>query len=594
MLMSPLPPTRNSGALTSRSSLCATPFLIAKLALSSLKSVFCVCVGAPPSPPSSRRSGLRLAQRLGQVEALDRRRPSARRARCRRAPSSSPRRSARPRSRRARCCPCPPACPSAPRPCSSGPIEMPVSFSFSAMRLPSACSDERARHLALVEVGRMRRDVGAAVRRLDSARTSASFRPRTCSAPTCSLPLALRPFSADRSTGVSPCAPGLGAALGSGLAGSCGMYAVDIQLVDVDVERVRRGGELHQAELRLDGGLVELRVQVARDALLRQVGAQGAGDGQREILLSRAAAAHLQVQVGKVVALRRHVELVVARRGRPSRRGPGCGPSPARELELAARLVGDPAGGELEAGDGEFLAGRRGRGSSPPSARPSPSRCRRPPAPPPPFFFGSRRRLLRLALEQVVEVEACPSLSFTMLALSPDTRTPSTTAAPRRQRHQRHRHLRRLDGQELLVAAALFGEGHPGDLGAQARPERQLEVAGQLEGAAGLLLHQPLDLGPCSGSGRRSAAKTAAPAIARRAGRLARAAHISDGLFMKSIQYLCVAFRIAVSKKLESRASHPQFDKMQEETVQPQAAAKSRWKTCWPRPRPSSSSSATP
>src|SRR5882724_5848232 len=43
MSMSPLPETRNTGAFTSRSSLCATPFLMVKLAVISEKSVCCVC-----------------------------------------------------------------------------------------------------------------------------------------------------------------------------------------------------------------------------------------------------------------------------------------------------------------------------------------------------------------------------------------------------------------------------------------------------------------------------------------------------------------------------------------------------------------------
>src|SRR2546422_8136150 len=48
MSMSPLPPIRSSGDLTSRSSLCATPFLIEKLAESSEKSVLSLLSAACP------------------------------------------------------------------------------------------------------------------------------------------------------------------------------------------------------------------------------------------------------------------------------------------------------------------------------------------------------------------------------------------------------------------------------------------------------------------------------------------------------------------------------------------------------------------
>src|SRR5947207_10360846 len=48
MSMSPLPPMRSSGDLTSRSSLCATPFLIEKLAESSEKSVLSLLSAACP------------------------------------------------------------------------------------------------------------------------------------------------------------------------------------------------------------------------------------------------------------------------------------------------------------------------------------------------------------------------------------------------------------------------------------------------------------------------------------------------------------------------------------------------------------------
>src|SRR5437762_3397142 len=48
MSMSPLPPMRSSGDLTSRSSLCATPFLIEKLAESSAKSVLSLLSAACP------------------------------------------------------------------------------------------------------------------------------------------------------------------------------------------------------------------------------------------------------------------------------------------------------------------------------------------------------------------------------------------------------------------------------------------------------------------------------------------------------------------------------------------------------------------
>src|SRR3954463_8078892 len=54
MSTSPLPPTRIRGDLSARSSLCATPFAILKLADSSLKSVFSWLLPAPASPPRPR------------------------------------------------------------------------------------------------------------------------------------------------------------------------------------------------------------------------------------------------------------------------------------------------------------------------------------------------------------------------------------------------------------------------------------------------------------------------------------------------------------------------------------------------------------
>ena len=53
--------------------------------------------------------------------------------------------------------------------------------------------------------------------------------------------------------------------------------------------------------------------------------------------------------------------------------------------------------------------------------------------------------------------------------------------------------MRAVEAQELLLWIAL-GERHPVDVRTKARPDRDLQIALELECPAGTVLHQPLDL----------------------------------------------------------------------------------------------------
>src|SRR5260221_2682846 len=61
------------------------------------------------------------------------------------------------------------------------------------------------------------------------------------------------------------------------------------------------------------------------------------------------------------------------------------------------------------------------------------------------------------------------------------------------QRHHLHRRVRRLQRQEFLLAEPL-GQAEAGPLRANARKKGQLERSAQLKRAAGLVLHQALQL----------------------------------------------------------------------------------------------------
>src|SRR6185503_8470635 len=105
--------------------------------------------------------------------------------------------------------------------------------------------------------------------------------------------------------------------------------------------------------------------------------------------------------------------------------------------------------------------------------------------------FG-RRLLRRVALGQVGEVEAA-ILALDDVRLEAGELDRVDDVLPVQEGHQLHRRVRVFEGDEVL-ARALLREAHPRDLGAEARPERHLDVALDGEGAAGLFLGEALDV----------------------------------------------------------------------------------------------------
>ncbi len=171
-------------------------------------------------------------------------------------------------------------------------------------------------------------------------------------------------------------------------------------------------------------------------------------------------------------------------------------PGARLERELPVRLLRDAAGVEREVRDGELLPGgkvavRDRRAVDVDAGDVEGDRLAA-------LLFALLglffRRLARrfLLLQQVAEVERAVLVAH-HVGLQAGDADAVDDRLPAQQRHQLHRGVRGVERQERL-ARVLLGKGHPRDLGTQARPEREPDVALQLERAPGFFLHHALDL----------------------------------------------------------------------------------------------------
>ena len=173
-----------------------------------------------------------------------------------------------------------------------------------------------------------------------------------------------------------------------------------------------------------------------------------------------------------------------------------------------------------------------------------------------PAFFAS-------ALDQVGEVEA-PVLVLHHARLEPRepaprrrcTRRAAAASASRKRVPSRARRTAVLEpfSEKVTPATSAPRLGQKASLMSPFDAER----------AAGLLLGRGARCPPCSGWGRKSSQKPPRPQP-RDTSRLPRpSSPYFRGLFIKSRPLICA------NPRLESGRAHPHFDKMQEETVQPQ------------------------